>query len=142
MKIKCYDTLPTEAIEIRKSVFMHEQGFKDEFDEIDTYADHLVMFDNDEPIATCRVFKKPGNDFYMIGRIAVTKNYRGKHIGAELLKAAEKTVYQKKGKYVVLHAQLKAKIFYEKQGYFSYGKVECEEDCPHIWMYKKIISPY
>lgn len=138
MEIKCYNTLPQEAMEIRKAVFVEEQGFQNEFDEIDTYAAHLVMFDNDLPIATCRFYREQGSDCYIIGRIAVIKNYRGRNIGTELLKEVEKIVRERKGDYIALHAQLRARRFYEKQGYSSYGEMDYDEDCPHIWMRKKI----
>ena len=92
MKIKIYDTLPLEAVTIRKSVFIEEQGFKDEFDKIDDYSRHLVMYDNNIPIATCRFYKKQGTHSYIIGRIAVIKEYRSQNIGSELLKAVEKIV--------------------------------------------------
>ncbi|MEY8325979.1 hypothetical protein AALB47_19035 [Lachnospiraceae bacterium 54-11] len=59
MEIKLYSTLPSEAVKIRKLVFVEEQGFKNEFDEI---------------------------------------------------------VYQYKGEYIMLHAQIQAQQFYEKQG--------------------------
>ena len=35
MIIKIYEEIPQEAKTIREAVFMKEQGFKDEFDEID-----------------------------------------------------------------------------------------------------------
>ena len=54
MDIKIYDTLPEEAVRIRKTVFVEEQGFQDEFDKIDSYARHLVLFDGENPIAVCR----------------------------------------------------------------------------------------
>ena len=53
MNYKIYNTLPREAAIIRKAVFVEEQGFENEFDDIDSYANHLVLFDNDKPIATC-----------------------------------------------------------------------------------------
>lgn len=138
MEIKFYDALPQEAAEIRIEVFMDEQGFKNEMDDIDSYAEHLVAFDGDRPVGTCRFFKKEGsqND-YMAGRIAVRKEYRGQGIGAELLEAVEKAVKEKGGRRIFLHAQTRAEAFYEKQGYLSYGEIGYEEGCPHIWMYKK-----
>ena len=82
MEIKLYSTLPSESVKIRKLVFVEEQGFKNEFEEI---------------------------------------------------------VYQYKGEYIMLHAQIQAQQFYEKHGYLSYGGIEYDENCPHIWMLKKII---
>ena len=46
MNYKIYDQLPQEAKEIRIKVFMEEQGFKDEFDDLDDLCQHLVVFGN------------------------------------------------------------------------------------------------
>ena len=137
MEIKFYSTLPEEAAAVRTEVFVEEQGFKNEMDDIDSYAEHVVAFDGDKPVGTCRFFKddKTEND-YIAGRIAVRKEYRGRDIGTELLKAVERAVKEKGGTRVVLHAQVRAKKFYEKQGYQPYGEIGFEEGCPHIWMYK------
>ena len=39
-----------------EAVFIKEQGFKDEFDEIDDFAKHVLLFDGDIPVGTCRFF--------------------------------------------------------------------------------------
>lgn len=44
MEIRVYDELPEEASRIRREVFVEEQGFMEEFDEIDGWANHLVLF--------------------------------------------------------------------------------------------------
>lgn len=87
MHINIYEHLPKKAQIIREKVFMKEQGFHNEFDEIDSYAKHLVLFDKKIPVATCRFFNHESCEDYFIGRIAVIKEYRGKNIGATLLKA-------------------------------------------------------
>lgn len=138
MHMQLYDALPPQAAAIRRAVFMEEQGFQDEFDEIDTYASHLVLYDRETPIATGRFYRKPESDTYIVGRIAVIKPYRGKNIGAALMRAAERAVRQKQGRRIALHAQVQAKPFYEKLGYTAHGAIELEEHCPHIWMYKTI----
>jgi predicted GNAT family N-acyltransferase len=111
----------------------------DEFDEIDDRAAHLVAYDEHRsPVGTCRVFtgQEPGS--YILGRLAVKKEYRGKGIGADLTKAAEVYVKKKAGKSISLHAQYRAKGFYEKSGYKAIGNVEEEQGCPHVWMMKEI----
>ena len=82
MEIKFYSTLPEEAAAVRTEVFVEEQGFINEMDDIDSYAEHIVAFDGDKPVGTCRFFKddKTEND-YIAGRIAVRKEYRGRDIG-------------------------------------------------------------
>ena len=56
MNYKIYDQLPQEAKEIRIKVFMEEQGFKDEFDDLDEVCKHLVVFDHQKAIGTCRYY--------------------------------------------------------------------------------------
>ena len=140
MDIKIYDTLPEEAVRIREAVFVEEQGFQDEFDEIDSYAKHLVLFDGEKSIAVCRFFRDKETGDFTVGRIAVLKEYRGQNIGTKVLKAAEEAIKNEKGSKICLHAQLQAKDFYGEQGYLQYGDTDYEEFCPHIWMCKKLES--
>lgn len=90
MNAKTYTTLPQEAKDIRIKVFMKEQGFENEFDDIDQISSHIVVFDETKPVGTCRFFKE--NNHYTIGRVAVLKEYRNKHIGHLLLESAEKEI--------------------------------------------------
>lgn len=143
MIAKIYESLPNEAKEIRETVFLKEQGFSKEYDEIDKIATHIVLFDGDIPLATCRVFLGEVPGTYLLGRLAVTKEYRGMGVGRRMLKEAEACVREKGGNCLTLHSQLHAKGFYEKSGYIAYGEIEYEEDCPHIWMRKEWeISPF
>ena len=137
MKIKVYESLPQEAINIRITVFVDEQGFVDEIDEIDGYATHLLLFDEaDTPVATCRIFTD--EDTYILGRLCVLKEHRRKGAGSLILKEAEKVAKQKGGCSLILHSQLQAKGFYEKSGYSQFGELEYEQDQPHIWMRKEL----
>ena len=136
--VKIYDRLPDSAREIRTAVFTQEQGFTEEFDEKDGVSVHLVMFDGDTPIGTCRVFPKGETGEYFLGRLAVIRAYRGQGIGGGLVKAAEEYVRGTRGTGILLHAQCAAEAFYEKCGYISFGEVDDEEGCPHVWMRKDL----
>jgi len=137
MRVSVYESLPNDAKDIRKAVFINEQGFQNEFDEIDNEAAHIVLYDEDEvPVATCRVFWDSSMNAYVLGRLAVIKEYRGKSIGSIMLKEAEIYVKKKGGKTIILHAQCRAVEFYKKSGFIEFGKVENDEGCPHIWMKK------
>ncbi|MDE6442629.1 MAG: GNAT family N-acetyltransferase [Clostridia bacterium] len=139
MIFKVFQSLPQAAREIRKKVFTDEQGFTSEFDDKDEIAVHLVAFEESgAPIATCRIFKDCENDFYVVGRLAVIKEYRGKNIGSHLLNEAEKYVKEKGGKCIVLHAQQRVTEFYKKSGFTEFGDVDYEDYCPHIHMKKYI----
>ena len=138
MNYEFFNELPTEAKQIRETVFVKEQGFCDEFDETDSRAIHLVAFDGSIPAATCRFFKEHNEESYTLGRFAVLKQYRGQNIGAKMLEKAEQQIRAMGGTQVQLHAQQQASHFYEKQGYQAFGEIEPEQGCPHVWMRKKL----
>ena len=61
---------------VRKAVFMEEQGFQQEFDDVDDRAYHVLIQDGERPVATGRLFTEDG-ETYLIGRVAVLSAYRG-----------------------------------------------------------------
>lgn len=136
IEIKAYNRLHNDAMLVRENVFIKEQGFKDEFDEIDKRANHLVAYDNDKPVAVCRFFADDKKGTYLIGRLAVIKEYRGLHLGAKMISEAEKLIREMGGKEIRLHSQEQAVPFYAKQGYAVCSEMEYEEHCPHYWMNK------
>lgn len=141
MRISVYESFPDCAKEIREAVFIKEQGFQSEFDEIDNTAAHFVLFNEEEvPVATCRVFWNTDMDAYTLGRLAVAKNYRGRHAGSFLVKETERYVQTKGGTDIILHAQCQVSDFYRKLGFVEFGKIENEEGCPHIWMKKSLVK--
>lgn len=142
MRIESYrKKLPDAAVTVRNTVFVEEQGFVDEYDDIDAIATHLVMFDEENhPMATCRVFPMADSPreegAYCLGRLAVMKPCRGQHLGADLVSAAENCVRAEGGRCIILHAQCAAAGFYEAQGFVREGEEDEEQDCPHVWMRK------
>lgn len=136
MKIKIYEQLPEDAKYIRRKVFMEEQGFENEFDDIDNMCTHILIYDSANPVATCRFYYNNERQSYVIGRIAVLKEFRGKNYGAELLKAAENEIIKKQGNSIELLAQVRVTDFYEKNGYVALDEVHDDEGCPHVWMRK------
>lgn len=138
LETKIYQILPEEAIAIRKAVFVQEQGFVNEFDDIDQTAYHIVLFVEQKAVGTCRVFWNAERNSYVLGRVAVSKEYRGNEYGVSLVKAAEKLVCELKGKQLSLAAQVQAKAFYNKLGYIALEPEFLEEGCPHVWMGKTL----
>lgn len=137
MRIENYDILPEGAKQIRIEVFMKEQGFVDEFDDIDGIATHLVMLDGDTPVATGRFYTENNSEYYF-GRLAVAKSYRGKGLGSDIVTESERLIKQKGGSAVLLHSQCQAQPFYERLGYTAFGESDFDEDCPHQWMRKEL----
>ncbi len=139
METAVYEGVPDCAKEIRQKVFVEEQGFLDEFDETDAAAAHIVLFDKDKlPIATCRVFWKESMGAYILGRLAVRKEFRGKNIGSAVVRKAEQYVKEQGGSCIALHAQCQAAGFYRKLGFRESGAADEEQGCPHVWMRKSI----
>ena len=107
MYIRTFDYMPEEAVSIRTEVFIDEQHFKNEFDDNDKIATHLVVYENEEAIATCRYFAKDSST-YLVGRIAVKSSYRGKGIGRLMLEGKLKNkIYRKGGIIMEVSAQVR-----------------------------------
>lgn len=134
-----YSSLPEEAKLIRNEVFVEEQGFRDEFDDNDKKCLHIVLFDDDTPIATGRIFPESGSGkTYTAGRIAVRNAYRGKNVGAEVMRLLEIKSKEHGAEILAVSAQCRARGFYEKMGYTASGEVYLDEYCEHIHMEKKL----
>ena len=100
---------------IRTEVFMKEQGFNNEFDEIDNSAVHLTVYADGEPAGCGRVFEE--NGYFVIGRIAVRKQFRNLGLGKVVMDGLEKIAMEKGAKKIRLTAQIRAKGFYKRLGY-------------------------
>lgn len=137
LRIYLYDKLVSDAEKLRRDVFMNEQGFKNEFDEIDDRATHVIIYDDNTPVATGRLFTDDGEN-YIIGRVCVAKDYRDKKLGKRVIMALEEDARKMGGKSVSVSAQCRVQGFYEKLGYEPTDDLHDDEGCPHITMVKKL----
>lgn len=55
--------LHPDAMLVRQEVFVEEQGFHDEFDDIDEIADHYLLYVDGEIAGCCRVFPSKDNEY-------------------------------------------------------------------------------
>lgn len=122
MKIEFYDELPAQAAKIRTAVFVEEQGFEEEFDDLDLIARHAVLYLDGAPAGTCRYFVREGE--WTLGRFALLPQFRGTGAGRALLRAAEGDILSRGGFKVNIFAQCRARSFYEKCGYLPTGRRE------------------
>ena len=136
MVIQILDHITDEIKQIRIDVFMKEQGFEDEFDEIDEIAKFVLLYIDGKPAGTCRYFPSDVAGDAHIGRMAVRKLYRGQHLGTKIMMAAENAIRRDGYKTCSLSAQVQAKPFYESLGYKAEGEEYLDEGCPHILMRK------
>jgi len=131
---KVFKELNDDIRYIRDAVFVKEQGFNDEFDIIDESCFHLVFYENNKPVATCRYFQE--NGIYHIGRVSVLKKFRGLNIGNRIMQFAENEIKKSGGKSIEVSAQVRIKDFYTKLGYVEQGEIYLDEFCEHIKMVK------
>ena len=129
-----------DAKNLRYEVFTLEQGFKkeDDVDDIDRYADEIVIYEDGIPVATGRLFAE--DEFtYHIGRLCVKNAYRGRGFGKLILQEAEAKARGKGGKRVRLGAQFDKAGYYEKLQYHKEtGELFDDAGYPHYMMVKDL----
>lgn len=124
---------------IRETVFVIEQGFTEEFDEIDKKSIHLLVKVNNKRAATARIFKSDNSSKkWTVGRFAVLEEYRGKGLGSFLIKKVEEKVKEQGGNAAELSAQKQAEKFYLFLGYTPMGDIYYDQHAPHIHMEKEL----
>lgn len=134
MEVKIYNKPSEKGMAVREEVFIKEQGFSYDRDETDDRAYHIVLFEGETAIGVCRMFESDEKNVYILGRLAVAKEHRGKGYGKIIIEKAVEYVKSLKGEGLILHSQMQVKEFYKKLGFVEYGEIEYEEGCPHIWM--------
>ncbi len=124
--------------EIREIVFIKEQCYIVDLDELDNNCVHILMYLDNKPIGTLRLIEKDKNSL-KLGRFAILKEYRGMHLGTILLKEAEKYAKNNGYKTMYLDAQFDKRGFYFKNGYISLNKpLFLDENYPHIHLKKDL----
>ncbi len=152
-----------DAFEVRRRVFMEEQGYENEFDGIDDDAAclHLTAYADGELAGCARVFPEPlehaqapeaprspvspfdegvtSDAIYLLGRVAVLPEYRGRGIASQLVKASDEAARDAGAKVCKLHAQEYVRDLYAKLGYVQISDVDYEDEGqPHLWMAKRL----
>nr|WP_252898560.1 GNAT family N-acetyltransferase [Secundilactobacillus odoratitofui] len=123
------------ALYIRLNVFVLERGIaiEDEFDDNDepdrVYT--VVYSDDGQPAATGR-FQTIDDQTMRPGRIATLKAFRGQHLGAQVI--VELETYGKAHGYTksLIHSELTAQGFYERQGYHVVSDIYEEDGVPCV----------
>ncbi len=131
LKIVFYRKLPSQSVQIRKEVFVSEQGFTKEFDEKDDKSVHALVYMDQRAVATCRIVM---DHPVTIGRIAVIKSHRKYGIGTYMIDACLKKLKDDGVKTVVVNAQERAIGFYQKCGFQLIGDKSWEDGVKHVKM--------
>lgn len=128
-----------DALNIRYDVFVTEQGVSEdeEIDELENQTEHVVLYVNDEPVATARLYAI-GEQTYKVQRVAVQEQVRGIGYGAVVMTESEKRVHELGGRKITLGAQNTAIPFYEKLAYTIEGDEFMDAGIPHHRMIKLV----
>lgn len=128
--------LGAAALAVRERVFIQEQGVPVtiERDANDATCGHVAAYGPDnEPIGTGRLL--PDGH---IGRLAVLKKWRAKHVGAALFERLLLLAREAGMQRLELHAQTPAAGFYARYGFTPQGAEFYEAGLPHITMARDI----
>jgi predicted GNAT family N-acyltransferase len=123
---------------LRHQVFVVEQAVPPELerDEFDPIAIHLVALRGDAVIGTLRIVVT--GTAAKIGRMAVLAEERNAGIGSRLMERADEIAGQMRLTDIVLHAQLTARVFYDRLGYREEGGIFEEAGIAHVTMRKRL----
>ncbi len=128
-----------EAFEVRKKVFVEEQGIADnlELDDYDREALHMVVKDGERVIGTARVLFLANNQA-KIERMAILKPFRRKGIGRRIISFLNEELIKRQVEQVVLHAQHTVVDFYKSCGFEKSGSPFWEAGIKHIKMQRQL----
>lgn len=163
MNIKVRTDCRDDAFAIRRCVFMEEQGYKNEFDEVDddTLCIHVTLYVDGELAGCARVFPEPlehallpdapqspvssldGNivpdGVYLLGRVAVLPEFRHRGLASVLVQESERAAQVAGARLIKLHAQEYVQPLYAKQDFQPIAPVDYEDEGqPHVWMAKQL----
>lgn len=123
------------ALEVRRQVFVQEQGVAEdlEYDGHDGEALHMVVKDGERVIGTARVRFLTTNQA-KIERMAVLRPFRQRGIGSNIISFLKGELENKQIEHVVLHAQCEVTAFYKSCGFEEIGPLFWEAGIKHVKM--------
>ncbi|QWD63449.1 GNAT family N-acetyltransferase [Polynucleobacter sp. MWH-UH2A] len=130
--IKPWQEAQKEAFEVRREVFILEQGVPEalEIDEFDPQSLHALAYSNNVCVGTARLHLNSDGSG-QIGRMAILSPFRKKGLGRLIMEKLLKIAQSKELSFLVLHAQVSAIPFYEKIGFQVEGPTYEEAGIPH-----------
>jgi predicted GNAT family N-acyltransferase len=126
------------AYHIRYLVFVAEQGcpIQDEYDQYESVASHILVYDNEQPIGTARWRVVDG--VAKLERICVLESHRKRGVGKLIVSALEERAMKRGLKQSKLHGQVQAEAFYHRLGYVTASEPFVEDGIPHVLLLKDL----
>jgi len=134
VKVGSYLEIGKDAQVVRDEVFCVEQEISQDIerDSYDAIAMYVVLYKDNEPIATGRIIEK--DDKYLVGRVATLREHRGNGYGSVIVKSLVDWAFENNISEVYIHSQKHAEGFYEKIGFQAFGEVFYEAGIEHVNM--------
>ena len=128
-----------EAFEVRKKVFVEEQGISEhlELDGHDSEALHTVVKDGKRVIGTARVLFLTTNQA-KLERMAILKPFRRQGVGRGIISFLNEELRNRQIVQIVLHAQYPVVAFYKSCGFVESGSPFFEAGIKHIKMQRRL----
>lgn len=138
-KVVVSDSELKGAFEVRKQVFVAEQGVPEdvELDELDMEAMHVVVKDGERIVGTARVLFLAASQA-KLERMAILKSFRRRGIGKGIISFLDEEFKNRGTEQVVLHAQCSAVNFYRSCGFEESGLPFWEVGIKHVKMQKRL----
>jgi predicted GNAT family N-acyltransferase len=123
---------------VREAVFVREQNvpLELEWDEVDPQCDHVLAEAQGKSIGTGRLL--PDGH---LGRMAVLPAWRNQGVGSAILNELVAIADERAMPRLVLHAQTRARRFYERHGFRAEGEEFMEAGIPHVRMVRDLAWP-
>lgn len=134
-------SLYPEVCRLREEVLLLPIGLsisalRDTLFRTDHLDDIFAAVDEHGSVTGCLMMTVKDEQTVQLRQMAVAASLQGKGIGALLVKAAEKAMWDKGFDTIMLHARMPARDFYEKLGYTVCSDVFEEVNIPHVVMQK------
>ncbi len=136
-KLMTNDIELQDALEVRREVFVEEQGISEdeEYDGYDKDALHIVAKEEERVVGTARV-RFLTNSQAKIERMAILKPFRQEGIGGRMIAFLDEELRGRHINEVILHAQCAVVAFYKSCGFKKLGSPFWEAGIKHIKMQK------
>ncbi|CAB3396581.1 unnamed protein product [Caenorhabditis bovis] len=134
---KFYDC-PEKIIQVRRTVFIEEQNTpeSEEWNDNEELNSIYCICIIDEKIVGCGRIRSYAQDIYKMERIAVLKNFRGRHIGREIVRRLVRHSSRLNEECsIIAYAQVAALSLYQKLGFIVVSNSFLDVDIEHKTIY-------
>ena len=125
------------ALEVRRLVFVQEQGVSEEleYDSQDGEALHMVAKKEGSVIGTARVRFLPDNQA-KIERLAVLRPFRRRGVGSTIFSFLKQELKRRQMDTILIHAQCDIIAFHKSCGFTEFGPIFWEAGIRHrkMWL--------